>query len=109
MKPAALHWAVMHDHGHTDCVEELLKHGAEVDAITNLKQTPLHLAAVRGTVETARLLLDAGADLDAKDMRGRSPTELAKTHRIGRAEGRNMVTLLEEAHAKRRTTAGQEL
>jgi ankyrin repeat protein len=92
----------MHDHGHTDCVEQLLKHGANVEARTNLKQTPLHLAAIRGTLETAALLLDAGADTSAKDMQGRTVLELARTHRIGRTVGRQMLAMLEEAHAKQR-------
>jgi ankyrin repeat protein len=36
-------------------------------------ETPLHRAAAFGTEETIRLLLDAGAKVDAKDMNGDSP------------------------------------
>lgn len=36
-------------------------------------ETPLHRAAAFGSEETIRLLLDAGAKLDAKDMNGDSP------------------------------------
>jgi uncharacterized protein len=36
-------------------------------------ETPLHRAAAFGTEETIRLLLDAGAKVDAKDMSGDSP------------------------------------
>jgi uncharacterized protein len=36
-------------------------------------ETPLHRAAAFGTEDTIRLLLDAGAKVDAKDMNGDSP------------------------------------
>lgn len=36
-------------------------------------ETPLHRAAAFGTGETIQLLLDAGAQIDAKDMNGDSP------------------------------------
>jgi ankyrin repeat protein len=36
-------------------------------------ETPLHRAAAFGTEETIRMLLDAGAKLEAKDMNGDSP------------------------------------
>ena len=36
-------------------------------------ETPLHRAAAFGTEDTIRLLLDAGAQIDAKDMNGDSP------------------------------------
>ena len=36
-------------------------------------ETPLHRAAAFGTEETIQLLLDAGAQVDAKDMYGDSP------------------------------------
>jgi ankyrin repeat protein len=39
--------------------------------------TPLHMAARRGNVETAQLLLDAGADIDAKDKAGDTPLRRA--------------------------------
>lgn len=35
--------------------------------------TPLHLAANKGHIETIELLIDAGADVNATNKRGRSP------------------------------------
>jgi ankyrin repeat protein len=43
-------------------------------------ETPLHRAAAFGTEETIRLLLDAGAVIDAKDMNGDSPLTWASWH-----------------------------
>lgn len=40
-------------------------------------ETPLHRAAAFGTEETIQMLLDAGADLEAKDMNGDSPLSWA--------------------------------
>lgn len=41
--------------------------------------TPLHHAVRFGALETARLLIAHGADLDAKDWQGRTPLDLAET------------------------------
>ena len=43
-------------------------------------ETPLHRAAAFGTEETIQLLLDAGAQIDAKDMNGDSPLTWASWH-----------------------------
>ncbi|HEY6329024.1 MAG TPA: ankyrin repeat domain-containing protein [Blastocatellia bacterium] len=40
-------------------------------------ETPLHRAAAFGNEETVQLLLDAGADIEAKDMNGDSPLSWA--------------------------------
>src|SRR5262245_50447874 len=43
-------------------------------------ETPLHRAAAFGDEETIRLLLDAGAAIDAKDMNGDTPLSWASWH-----------------------------
>jgi ankyrin repeat protein len=43
-------------------------------------ETPLHRAAAFGTEDTVRLLLDAGAVVDARDMNGASPLSWASWH-----------------------------
>lgn len=53
-------------YGHTECVEFLLDHGVDVNAFY-LGDTPIMVAK---DVETARLLLDRGADLSLKSDRG---------------------------------------
>lgn len=68
-------------------IQLLLAHGANANCATNPSvetesfmrdcrtkaETPLHRAAAFGTEATIQLLLDAGAQRDAKDMNGDSP------------------------------------
>ena len=56
--------------GREDIVRFLLTGGAQVSSTSKDGQTPLHRAARRGYENLARLLLDRGADVNAKDMRG---------------------------------------
>jgi palmitoyltransferase len=72
---------------HERVVEVLLRAGAEVNAVTNpgvetgsfmrdvrtRGETPLHRAAAFGTYESIRLLIEAGAALDARDANGDTP------------------------------------
>jgi truncated hemoglobin YjbI len=56
----------------------LLRRGAAVDARDRAKRcTPLHAAARRGSVAVAAVLLDAGADLEARDTSGDTPLRRA--------------------------------
>lgn len=51
----------------TDVVENLIHKRVDVNATDAAKNTPLHLAAKSATdnVDTAKLLIDAGADVNA--------------------------------------------
>lgn len=51
---------------HLECVQILLKRGADVRAMNNSKLTPLHLAAACNFKAGAEALLSAGAEVDAK-------------------------------------------
>lgn len=50
----------------------LIRYGADVNIKDNEGFTPLHLAAARGDISSVKMLLDAGADHDAKTDEGDS-------------------------------------
>lgn len=56
-----------------DCLCELIKLGADVNARDDSGYTPLHNAAVWSSAEDIRTLLAAGADVDAVNNAGRTP------------------------------------
>ncbi|KAJ3106362.1 hypothetical protein HDU96_008241 [Phlyctochytrium bullatum] len=60
--------------GHASAVRTLCELGANVNAITHLKQTALHVASEKGYLHVARVLLEFGAD--AKVMDGDENTPL---------------------------------
>jgi len=60
-------------------VKLLLDHGAKVNVAQNDGGTALHFACDTGSLEIARLLLNRGADLEAKDGYNETPLFLACT------------------------------
>lgn len=65
-------------YGHTDCVRVLLKHHASLELPENLfNWTPLFLAAVDGSYEIAKLLMEAGANINSTDISGWTAKEHA--------------------------------
>jgi hypothetical protein len=52
--------------------ELLLQHGVDVDVPDDQGRTPLHLAAGTGVVDTAKVLVAAGADVEHLDFKGRN-------------------------------------
>ncbi|XP_072314774.1 ankyrin repeat domain-containing protein 53 [Eucyclogobius newberryi] len=65
----------------------LLQQGADVNLTTDSGQTPLHVAVAEGQMDYARILVEAGADLFARDRSGLLPLDMARmwNHRnIGR-------------------------
>ena len=57
----------------------LLKRGASTNILdNNFGPTPLHHAVGDGNIQAVRLLLEHGADVHARDKRGKTPSELTK-------------------------------
>lgn len=64
--------------GHNSMVVKLItEHGAILDAMTLIKQIPLHLAAESGQLEVCQTLLGLGSDLNAVDNQSQTPLHLA--------------------------------
>ena len=62
----------------------LLKNGAEADAVAN-GDTPLHLAVRnRNAVSVVQLLIDAGADVNARNAKGKTALKLNKGNKTKR-------------------------
>jgi hemoglobin len=58
--------------------ETLIRHGADVNASSGpIRGTPLHTAARRDNVVVAGVLLSAGADIEARDIKGETPLRRA--------------------------------
>ncbi len=61
-----------------EIVWALVRAGADANACSGVTQaTPLHMAARRGYVEVARALLECGARVDARDIKGDTPLQRA--------------------------------
>jgi ankyrin repeat protein len=71
----ALHYAARE--GCVECVDNLLKAGADPDSEDPDRETPLLLALENLHFDTAAVLVKGGADLDKWDLFGRSPVYMA--------------------------------
>lgn len=64
--------------GYTDLVDYLVtKHGASIESLTIKKQTPMHMAAASGKLETIEKLIDLEAMVDFNDELDQKPIHLA--------------------------------
>ncbi|XP_063173962.1 ankyrin repeat and SOCS box protein 1 isoform X1 [Candoia aspera] len=70
--------------GHGNCVEFLIRKGAEIDLVDVKGQTALYVAVVHGHLECAQLLLKAGADPNGS--RHHRSTPIYHAARVGRAD-----------------------
>ncbi|KAH0621726.1 hypothetical protein JD844_023333 [Phrynosoma platyrhinos] len=70
--------------GHGNCVEFLIRKGAEIDLVDVKGQTALYVAVVNGHLECARILLEAGADPNGS--RHHRSTPVYHASRVGRAD-----------------------
>ena len=58
-------------------VRQLLDHGADVDAVSDLGITPLHHATSGGNLEVIRLIVEAGCNVRAKKLTGQDALAIA--------------------------------
>ncbi|KAF5273684.1 hypothetical protein FQA39_LY07374 [Lamprigera yunnana] len=70
-----IHWAA--DRGHSDIMEALILHGANVNLRDAEMQTPLHYAAFCGHMDCINVLLKNNANLTFKDQNGSDPKDVA--------------------------------
>ena len=63
-------------HGHADTVAMLLRRGADPDRLNGRGQSPVAGALFKGEDEVVRLLVEAGADLDAGVPTARQAAEM---------------------------------
>ena len=64
-----------------DILEQLLIHGGDVNALSNGRYTPLHIAASIGDVDCTKILLRYDADISKIDEFGKTPYETAELNR----------------------------
>ena len=75
-------------YGNTPVVQVLLNHQASVKAVNRFGSTPLHLAADGKRLPIIKLLLEKGADRDAKDKKGRKPADRTTSTAVKEALGK---------------------
>lgn len=90
---AALHYAATG--GHLALMDWLLEEHAFIDAQSPNGTTPLMMAAMYGTPEAVKLLIQAGADLKMRNDKGMTALDFAQS-----ANRQNALELLLEAHRR---------
>jgi len=101
-KGTPLHWAAAG--GHERVVERLLE-VSDIDALNSSAESPLFLAAAAADVETAKLLLDAGAKVEIDESARFGPSPKSAGQAIHYAASVEVAKLLQEHGARLDTVA----
>ena len=88
-----------------DAVDVLLEAGADINAVNEADFTALHGATMRGLNEVVEYLVAQGADINARDFRGRTPYRMAE----GGKQSFHFVTWPETAELLKRLGANARL
>lgn len=80
-------------------IKALISAGVNVNDGNQMGQTALHIAALWGNVEAARILIALGADVNSMNARGTTPLHFAST---AKANAREMCELLLSAGAEKK-------
>lgn len=86
----ALHWAAYK--GHPELIKLLMYSGVDLQKPDYFGSTPLHLACLSGNVSCVKILCQKSKiELGPRDKNGKTPLQLAKSHRhsdvVGILEG----------------------
>jgi ankyrin repeat protein len=66
-----------YDRDHFDIVQLLVNRGAQIDAVNNNGNTPVHVAAIKNNFQVVRFLVNRGAQIDAVDDDGKNALHMA--------------------------------
>ena len=76
-------WTALHHASYSGCqesVKQLIDKGANIEARTNINETPLHLAAKNNNIDVLKLLIEKQAQIEAKTDKEETALHLAVKH-----------------------------
>lgn len=103
-----LGWTPLHyaaSKGHIDTAKLLLANKAMVNAPSPEGTTPIMMAALSGKREMVQLLLDAGADITTRNLKGQNAADWAYTAKHGQL-GEHLTKLIAQVEGERMAQRG---
>jgi ankyrin repeat protein len=92
-----LHFAAASNHTHL--IETFIRQGVPVDSQSSIGRTALHYAAIKGNVDTAKLLLKHGANPMVRDRSNQTPYDSAREMKQMQF-AKYMLPIVKELNAK---------